>query len=198
VKPSVSLVVQQGGKVAQLQPDADTQLIQYAQNGDAQAFGELYERYAPRVFRYLYAHLDNRLDAEDLTEEVFLRVWKSLRSYQEQGVPFLAFLFRVGRNALIDHYRRIGKGEAESSIEDLQLREPGVGPMEAVTAILEHQQLRAKMKELREDYRTVLALRFLGELSPEETARAMGRSAGAVRVLQHRALAALRSLLERE
>ncbi len=184
--------------MAQPQPDADIQLIQSAQKGDAQAFGELYERYAPRVFRYLYAHLDNRLDAEDLTEEVFLRVWKSLGSYQEQGVPFLAFLFRVGRNALIDHYRRRDKGEAEASIEEMPLREPGAGPMEAVTAILEHQQLRAKLMELREDYRTVLVLRFLSELTPEETARAMGRSAGAVRVLQHRALAALRSVLEGE
>ncbi len=154
--------------MAQPQPDADIQLIQSAQKGDAQAFGELYERYAPRVFRYLYAHLDNRLDAEDLTEEVFLRVWKSLGSYQEQGVPFLAFLFRVGRNALIDHYRRRDKGEAEASIEEMPLREPGAGPMEAVTAILEHQQLRAKLMELREDYRTVLALRYLSGLTPEE------------------------------
>ena len=87
--------------MAQVQPVEDIQLIQQSQKGDTQAFGELYERYAQRVFRYLYAHLDNRLDAEDLTEEVFLRVWKSLGGYQEQGVPFLAFLFRVARNALI-------------------------------------------------------------------------------------------------
>jgi RNA polymerase sigma-70 factor (ECF subfamily) len=182
--------------VAQVQPVEDIQLIQQSQQGDTQAFGDLYERYAPRVFRYLYAHLDNRLDAEDLTEEVFLRVWKSLGGYQEQGVPFLAFLFRVARNALIDHYRRSGKNLAETPIEDMQLREPGVGPVEAVTALLEHQQLRAMLEELREDYRTVLVLRFLSELSPEETARAMGRSAGAVRVLQHRALAALRSMMD--
>src|SRR3989337_1690422 len=150
----------------------DIQLLIAAQSGDAEAFGELYERYAGRVFRFLYAHLDNRLDAEDLTEDVFLRVWKSLGSYQEQGVPFLAFLFRVARNALIDHYRRSGKNQADTSIEDMQLREPGVGPVEAVTAILEHQQLRAMLKELREDYRTVLVLRFLSELTPEETAHA--------------------------
>ena len=179
------------------QPESnDVQLIQCAQSGDAQAFGELYERYAPRVFRYLYAHLDNRLDAEDLTEEVFLRVWKTLGGYTEQGVPFLAFLFRVARNALIDHYRRSAKSEQEASIEDLHLRDHEPGPVDAVTAILEHQQLRQVMQQLREDYRTVLALRFLSELSPEETARAMGRSAGAVRVLQHRALAALRSMME--
>jgi RNA polymerase sigma-70 factor, ECF subfamily len=181
--------------VAQQQPVEDIQLIQRSQQGDTQAFGELYERYASRVFRYLYAHLDNRLDAEDLTEDVFLRVWKSLGGYQEQGVPFLAFLFRVARNALIDHYRRSGKNQAETSIEDMQLSEPGSGPVEAVTTLLEHQQLRSMLTELREDYRTVLVLRFLSELTPEETAHAMGRSAGAVRVLQHRALAALRGMM---
>ena len=174
----------------------DIQLLRDAQNCDREAFGELYERYAPRVFRYLYSHLDNRLDAEDLTEEIFLRVWKTLGNYQQQGVPFLAFLFRVARNALIDHYRRSAKSEQEASIEDLHLRDHEPEPVDVVTNTLEHQQLRHVMQQLREDYRTVLALRFLSELSPEETARAMGRSAGAVRVLQHRALAALRSMME--
>ena len=179
-----------------LQDTDDVQLLKIAQGGDSEAFGELYERYASRVFRYLYAHLDNRLDAEDLTEEVFMRVWRSLANYQEQGVPFLAFLFRVARNALIDHYRRSGKPEKEVSIEDMPLKEHGPGPMEAVTALLEHQQLKQTLTRLREDYRTVLVMRFLSEMSPEETAQAMGKSAGAVRVLQHRALAVLRTMME--
>ena len=178
------------------QPRDDTQLIQAAQNGDTEAYGELYERYATRVFRSLSAHLDNRLDAEDLTEDVFLRVWRTLGNYKEKGVPFLAFLFRVARNALIDHYRRSAKGEEDVSIEDLYLRDQTPGPVDAVLAIMEHQQLRGMLMELREDYRTVLVLRFLSELSPEETARAMGKSSGAVRVLQHRALAALRGIME--
>ena len=87
----------------------DIQLLKTAQDGNAEAFGELYERYAQRVFRFLYAHLNNQQDAEDLTGEVFLRVWRALGNYKERGVPFLAFLFRIARNALIDHYRRTGK-----------------------------------------------------------------------------------------
>jgi len=174
----------------------DIQLLTIAQRGDAEAFGELYERYAARVFRFIYAHLDNRLDAEDLTEDVFMRVWKSLPSYREQGVPFLAFLFRIARNALIDHYRRSGSAKQEVSLEDLPLRDRTPGPVEVVMTSLEHRKLRQTLDRLREDYRTVLVLRFLGELSPEETAQAMGRSSGAVRVLQHRALEALRNLME--
>jgi len=172
-----------------------TQLLNKAQRGDPQAYGELYEWYAPRVFRYLFAHLDNRQDAEDLTEEVFLRVWRSITSYREQGVPYQAYLFKIARNALIDHYRKNASTKQEVSIEDISLRDREPGPGEAVTTMLEHEGLRHMMGKLREDYRTVLVLRFLSELSPEETAQVMGRSAGAVRVLQHRALAALRDLM---
>lgn len=181
-----------------LQEIDDVELLRIAQDGNVDAFGELYERYAQRVFRFLYAHLDNRLDAEDLVGDVFLRVWRSLPKYQEQGVPFLAFLFRIARNALIDHYRRSGKSKQNVSIDDITLRdgEPELG--DTVTANLEHEELRQTLGELREDYRTVLVLRFLSELSPDETAAVMGRSAGAVRVLQHRALAALRKLMDKK
>ena len=174
----------------------DIQLIKIAQEGNAEAFGELYERYASRVFRFLYAHMDNRLDAEDLVGDVFLRVWRSLPNYQEQGVPFLAFLFRIARNALIDHYRRASKSKQNVSIEDITLRDSGPGTGDKVVANLEHEEIKQTLGQLREDYRTVLVLRFLSELSPEETANVMDRSAGAVRVLQHRALAALRKLME--
>lgn len=174
----------------------DRQLLSAAKDGDAEAFGVLYERYAERVFRFLFAHVDNRLDAEDITEDVFLRVWRSLPNYREQGVPFLAFLFRIARNALIDHYRRSGKAKGQVSIEDLTLRDNNPGPGESAISSLEREELRVSLEQLRDDYRMVLVLRFLSELSPDETAQVMGRTPGAVRVLQHRALASLRSMLE--
>lgn len=174
----------------------DIQLLNQASQGDSRAFGELYERYAPRVFRFLFAHLDNRLDAEDLLAEVFLRVWRSLPSYQERGLPFAAFLFRIARNLLIDYYRQSSQARGHVSIEDLSLQDSDPTPGERVSAGLERSELRQYLAQLREDYRSVLVLRFLGELSPEETAQVMGRSPGAVRVLQHRALAALRAIME--
>jgi RNA polymerase sigma-70 factor (ECF subfamily) len=177
------------------QPMADHLLLSSAKEGDAEAFGVLYERYADRVFRYLFAHIDNRLDAEDITEDVFLRVWRSLPNYREQGVPFLAFLFRIARNALIDHYRRSNPVKGQVSIDDMALRDHNPGPGESAMSSLEREELRESLEQLREDYRTVLVLRFLSELSPEETAQVMGRSQGAVRVLQHRALASLRTML---
>lgn len=173
----------------------DIQLLQIAREGNTEAFGHIYERYAERVFRYLFAHLDNRLDAEDLTEEVFLRVWRSLPDYREQGVPFLSFVFRIARNALIDHYRRDRSSQHKDAIEEVNLPDQKPGPVEMAIASLERTELIEALKGLRDDYRTVLVLRFLGELSPEETAQVMGRSAGAIRVLQYRALKALRTRL---
>ena len=174
----------------------DRHLLSSAKDGNAEAFGVLYERYAERVFRFLFAHVDNRLDAEDITEDVFLRAWRSLPNYRERGVPFLAFLFRVARNALIDHYRRSNPVKNQISIEDLSLRDNNPGPGESAISSLEREELRISLEQLRDDYRTVLVLRFLSELTPNETAQVMGRTPGAVRVLQHRALASLRSMLD--
>jgi RNA polymerase sigma-70 factor (ECF subfamily) len=176
----------------------DAQLLKIAQDGDTDAFGELYERYAKVMFRFLFAHLDNRIDAEDLTEEVFLRVWRTLPKFREQGVPFAAYLYHIARNVLIDHYRRNKRSVSDVSIEDGHVVDRHHDPADTVTNNLEHQELREVLVQLRDDYREVLVLRFLSELSPEETAQAMNRSVGAVRVLQHRALAAMRKLLVRD
>lgn len=172
----------------------DEQLIQKVKNGDADAFGVLYEQYADMMFRYVFSHLDNRSDAEDLTEEIFMRAWRALPKYDERGLPFSAFLFRIARNSLIDYYRQ---HKAMQSIDDIDLQAHEAGPEEAVEARIENADLKKTIAVLREDYRNVLIFRFLSGLSPEETAQMMQRSVGAVRVLQHRALSALKELLER-
>lgn len=172
----------------------DEQVIKQVKNGDAEAFGLLYDQYAEIIFRYVYSHLDNRLDAEDLTEEIFLRAWRALPKYDERGLPFSAFLFRIARNSLIDYYRQ---KKQVSSIDDMEVQSHEAGPEETVDLLIENHDLRKTIAELREDYRNVLIFRFLSGLSPEETAQVMQRSVGAVRVLQHRALSALKDLLER-
>lgn len=172
----------------------DEQVIKQVKNGDAEAFGMLYEQYAEVIFRYVYSHLENRLDAEDLTEEIFLRAWRALPKYDERGLPFSAFLFRIARNSLIDYYRQ---HKIVQSIDDIEMQSHEAGPEEVVDSSIESHDLRETISELREDYRNVLIFRFLSGLSPEETAQVMQRSVGAVRVLQHRALSALKDLLER-
>lgn len=172
----------------------DEQVIKQVKDGDSEAFGMLYEQYAEVIFRYVYSHLESRLDAEDLTEEIFLRAWRALPKYDERGLPFSAFLFRIARNSLIDHYRQ---KKPVQSIEDMEVQSREAGPEEAVDVHIENRNLRETIAKLREDYRNVLIFRFLSGLSPEETAQVMQRSVGAVRVLQHRALTALKDLMER-
>jgi RNA polymerase sigma-70 factor (ECF subfamily) len=177
--------------------DKDHELIKRAQRGDQHAFGDLYETHAPAIYRYLYAHLDNSMDAEDLTGEVFLKAWQSLPKYIERGVPFLAFLFRIARNALVDHYRQNNRLEHKTQDDmDGYKAEGMTEPVDVVGSLLEHQQILRVLSKLKVDYQSVLTLRFISELSPEETAQVMKRSVGAIRVLQHRALTALREQMD--
>jgi RNA polymerase sigma-70 factor (ECF subfamily) len=173
-------------------------LLKNAQKGDTEAFGVIYERYALRVFRYLYAHISDRMDAEDLTEETFLRAWRSLRDYNQRGAPFFAFLIRIARNALIDHYRNKPQPEGDLSGMENYLRDPLPEPGEQALVNSIHGELRMHLGQLRDEYREVLVARFLLGLTPEETAKIMGKSQGAIRVLQHRALASLKTQIEAE
>lgn len=177
--------------------DDEQELLTQAQQGSVEAFGELYERFAPAVFRYLYSQLDSRQDAEDLTADVFFRVWQALPRYHQRGVPFLAYLFKVARNVRIDYYRRsallhlVGSPNRD---EEMPLSESG--PAELLQIRQDHIELRKVLDSMRSEYRLVLMLRFVEGMDVEETARYMQRSPGAVRVLTHRALVALRSRLE--
>jgi len=174
----------------------NTRLLIEAQQGNTESFGQLYEQYAQQVYRYLYVNLHDQMDAEDLTEEVFLRAWKFLPNYRHQGVPFLSYLFQIARNALIDHYRR-----SKSSTQHVELLEEIIDdqhqdPSSTASERIEREEVLKYLDKLNEDYRNVLIFRFLSDLSPSETAVVMGKTLGAVRVLQHRALAALRKILE--
>jgi RNA polymerase sigma-70 factor (ECF subfamily) len=168
------------------------QWIESARNGDADSFGLIYEQYADIVFRFIYSQVSHYQDAEDLTEEVFLRIWRALDNYEHKGVPFIAYIFRIARNAVIDHYRQAARSRDQIPYEEELIGHTKYEPEQQATLNNAQKEIRARLKELREDYRNVLVLRFFSGLTTEETAQALGKSPGAVRVLQHRALAALR------
>ena len=172
-------------------------LLAQACQGSLEAFGELYTRHAPAVLRFLAAHMHDPLDAEDLTEEVFFRVWQALPGYRQQGAPFNAYLLRVARNALIDHYRRNGAQAPRLELSEEHADPAQPDPAEKLSAHQERRELQRLLGQLSEEHRMVLSLRFIAGLSPEETAGAMQRSPGAIRVLQHRALKALRKKMEK-
>jgi RNA polymerase sigma-70 factor (ECF subfamily) len=175
------------------QEAGEERLLNEAQTGNADAFGELYTCYAPDVFRFLFARLSNREDAEDLTEEVFLRAWRNLPEYRYQGVSFLAFLLKIAHNLLVDRFRKGVQQESELPDDE---RGGADCPLVEGPELLPHLDLQDLLGQLPDDYRAVLAARFINGMTPDETAVVMHRSAGAVRVLQHRALGALRKLVK--
>lgn len=175
-------------------PETDIdRLVALARGGDAGAFGALYEAFAPRVFRFFRFRAGSVEAAEDLTQKVFLKMIESMPSYRDRGLPFAAWLFRVARNTWIDEHRT---SHPSAPLDALVESASGqAGPEELAATSFDWALVSAEMVRLPEDQREVIECRFLAGLTPRETAAQMERSEGAVRVLQHRALANLRSRL---
>ena len=176
-----------------MQDDETQVLVERAQSGDGAAFAALYDVFAPRIYRFFRFRVSTAESAEDLTQRVFLKMIEQLPRYEPRGIPFAAWVFRVARNAWIDEDRT-----ARPTVPLGLLTEAAAttaGPHEAAVAAIESETLRTAVETLPADQREVIAARFFAGLSCRETAVLMARSEGSVRVIQHRALAALRMRL---
>ncbi|MGD2163165.1 MAG: sigma-70 family RNA polymerase sigma factor [Anaerolineales bacterium] len=172
----------------------DADLIKLAQHGEVEAFGQLYERYLDRIFRYVRSRVGQEHVAEDITELVFLRSFESLDSYEERGHPFSAYLYQVARNLLVDHYRQ---PDDEVPLQKVQNTEPSDGDSEKLAIQSERLEVLVEaLAQLPDEYQEVIRLRILMQLPTADTAEWMNRSDGAVRVLLHRAMKALKRQAE--
>jgi RNA polymerase sigma-70 factor (ECF subfamily) len=174
----------------------DSSLVARAKRGDVDAYGELYRRYADSIYRYALSRSLPPADAEDVVSTVFLKAYQSLPGYRERGWPFSAYLYRIARNSLVDLYR-MERRTATGDQEEMR-SEAGGGMDDPVVRRAELHELERAMAGLPEDYQEVIRLRLLLELPTADVARWMGRKEGAVRVLLHRALKALRSKMVRD
>jgi len=174
----------------------EIRLIRRAKEGDPAAFAEIYDRYQPAIYRYVFYRVADTATAEDLTSEVFLRLVEGIGRFTYRGRPLLAWLYTIARNLVTDHYRH-GRGPAPLPLDE-GLPATADDPEEAVVHRMTQQRLAAAIAHLTEDQRQVLLLRFVEGLDNETVAQVMGKSVGAVKALQHRALAALRRILERK
>ena len=173
----------------------ELEVIRRAQIGDAEAVGWLYERYYLPIYRYFRIRIEDQDMAEDLAAEVFVRMIEHLPRYRAQGRPFLAWLYTIARNLLMDHYRAQPRAPLPLSVDSE--REVGVGgELERIEAPAQWECIRRALGALTPDQQEVLLHRFLEGRSVEETARLMGKQLNAIKALQHRALAALRRRME--
>ncbi len=169
-------------------------LIRRAQEGDAEAMAEIYQLYAPVIFRYFFFRVNDQATAEDLTGEVFLDLVKALPRYVARGIPFTAWLFRIAHARLVDHHRRAAYRQTEELSEALV--DHASDPEGEVVDRAGTRRLEEAITALTDEQRMVIQLRFLDRFSLEETAQAMGKTAGAIKALQHRALRELARILK--
>ncbi len=174
---------------------SDDELIVRARRGDTAAFGDLYERYLHTIYRYVLYRVSDVAEAEDLTETTFLKAWQALADYRMRDVPFNAWLYRIAHNVIVDQHR--ARKETLSLDQHVEIRDETAGPEDRLGWHESVQSLTLALQQLSPAYQQVLALRFISGLSHAETGRVLGRSEEAVRVLQHRALNTLRTLLHK-
>jgi RNA polymerase sigma-70 factor (ECF subfamily) len=165
------------------------ELAMAAVGGDVEAVGRLYDGLVEPIYRYVAMRLRRREDAEDVTQLVFERIVANLPRYRQNGKPFGAWAFRIARNAVIDHQRRLRPMERLGAIA-----EPSDGLMVEALCLRDEEirELRSAIRALTADQQEAIALRYGAGLSAEEAARVMGRQAGTVRGLTFRAIQALR------
>ena len=171
----------------------DESLTRRAQQGDKEAFAQLYESYFDKIYRYMILRVGKTAEAEDMTQQVFVRAYKSIPSFKWKGVPFSAWLFRIARNLVIDHVRKEKKKPTVPFEESLVASDSN--PHLEVERRMDIEQLVSATKRLTEAQREVIGLRFAAGLSIAEVSGAMGKTVGAVKALQHSAIVALRRMM---
>lgn len=168
--------------------------VRRACNGDARAFGRLYDEYADRVYAFVRSRVDSTADAEDVTATVFLKAWEAIRSYDDRGLPFSAWLFRIARNAVVDEYRR--KARRPVPVEETPETGETAEPADvAAIAAADAERVRAAVGMLTDEQAAVIAMRFWWDMSLKDTADALGKNENAIKALQHRAVRTLARLL---
>lgn len=173
--------------------DPDLADVRAAQR-DRAAFGLLYRRYVERVYGYCFHLLGDHHDAEDATERTFLRALAAIAAFRDEGATFRAWLFRIAHNQIANTLRSRARHRTHP-LDPIEGPASGADPAGVLGQAEESRRVRQAIGRLGDDRRAVIVLRFVDGLSAREIGAVLGRSEGAVRVLQHRALRDLEKLL---
>jgi len=174
----------------------DANAVKLAVTGDADAFSFLYEQNVTRIYNYIYYRTGSEADAEDLTARVFHRAFGHIEKYQEKGVPFTAWLYRIAHNLTANWYRDIQRRKEISLEEQLDLPYHGEPPERQIERSQEKELLMKAIRRLPPDRQQLILLKYLEDLTNGEIALIMGRTEGAIKSLYHRALISLRQEID--
>lgn len=171
-------------------------IVRRAQQYDQQAFGQLYEEHFDKIYRYITLKIGNKVEAEDMTQQVFLKALRSISGYKWRNIPFSAWLFRIAHNQVVDYLRKKSKGVTMALDESIIISSgPDNNPQKIAEHRLNVEQLTSATRQLTAAQQEVISLRFAGEMPIAQVAVTMDRSEGAVKALQHSAIVALRKIL---
>jgi len=170
------------------------ELVELAQAGDREALEELYLIHFDRIFGYLHVTVGNRHDAEDLTTQTFLRMLESIGKFRWGSAPFSAWLFRIAHNLAMDHFRAARRWQPDEDVPEPLPDESTSAEARAFESI-GHKSMLDLIDELSTEQQQVLTLKFVFGFSNQEAATILGKTEGAVKSLQHRALATLNKKL---
>jgi RNA polymerase sigma-70 factor (ECF subfamily) len=174
---------------------ATWRLVTLAQQGDGEAFGQLYDRYVDTVFRFIYFRVNDRALAEDFTSETFLRALRRIGTVNYQGRDIGAWFVTIARNIILDHMKSARKRLEITTDDTPESKEHAPSPEAAVIDMLTSERLMAAVKRLGDEQRECVMLRFIQGFSVSETAAVMGKNDGAIKALQHRAVRKLAELV---
>ncbi|MBT3864571.1 sigma-70 family RNA polymerase sigma factor [Candidatus Peregrinibacteria bacterium] len=172
-------------------------LVKRAQKGDADAFGKLYDIFVDQIYRYIYFRVPAN-DVEDLTETVFLKSWEKIHQYKSGKKRFSAWLFRIAHNLVVDTYRfNKDKNLVELTPNIPEYRREH-NPIKTTESALHSDYLKEALAKLKPHYKQIVILKFINELSNQEISEILKKSEGSIRILQFRALKALKIELEKK
>ncbi len=177
---------------------SDSEAVARAREGDQEAFGILYQRYVQRIYSYVYYRVGHPQEAEDLTARVFYRAIQNIHRYEERGLPFSAYLYRIAHN-LVANWHRDQSRRKEIALEQTAWHPPAAQnphPEERLIHREEEERLLMAIRKLPPDRQELLILKFVDRLSNAEIGQILGRSEGAIKSLYHRTLIALRAELQ--
>ena len=170
-------------------------LVDRAQKGDRAALEELYLTYFDRIYGYLHVTVGNRHDAEDLTTQTFLKMLESIGRFRWQSAPFSAWLFRIAHNLSMDHFRARRRWQPEEEVPEPHDSEEPSAELEAMQSI-GRQSMLELIDTLSHEQQQVLTLKFVFNFANADVAKILDKTEGAIKSLQHRALASLQKQLQ--
>jgi RNA polymerase sigma-70 factor (ECF subfamily) len=171
-------------------------LVDQAQQGDRDALEELYLIHFDRIYSYLHVSVGNRHDAEDLTTQTFLKMLESIGKFRWQSAPFSAWLFRIAHNLAMDHFRAARRWQPEEEVPEPEPDESTSAEAGALESIGRKTMLEL-IEELSPEQQQVLTLKFVFNFANADAATILGKTEGAIKSLQHRALVSLQKQLEK-